>query len=147
MSRPANRLTREEAARVLPNLRRLKRRGNKLHAELTVVDGIKFPSKKEADRYEELKLLKAAGEVKWFIRQPRFDLPGGTVAVFDFLIVWQDQPTTVFTPGRSLRINIGTLGLRPGNVSVEDVKGKDTAAGIRNRKQVEAIHGVKVELR
>jgi len=131
MSRPANQLTREEAARLLPNLRRLKRRGNKLHAELTVVDGIKFPSKKEADRYEELKLLKAAGEVKWFIRQPRFDLPGGVVAVFDFLIV----------TGSPVKDSDKEW------VTVEDVKGRDTPSGIRNRKQVEAIHGVKVELR
>jgi len=140
MSRPANRLTREEAARLLPNLRRLRKRGNKFHAEVTVVDGIKFPSKKEAARYVELKALKAAGEVKWFIRQPRFDLPGGVVAVFDFLIIWRCNPVPTFPLPFA---ETGGLCL----VTVEDVKGRDMPSGIRNRKQVLAVHGVEVELK
>lgn len=37
--------------------------GHKYHAEKTEVDGIKFDSKKEAQRYKELKLLERAGEI------------------------------------------------------------------------------------
>lgn len=40
----------------------------------TVVDGITFDSKKEADYYCQLKLLKQAGEIKDFGLQPRYEL-------------------------------------------------------------------------
>ncbi len=38
----------------------------------TVVDGIKFDSKAEAERYKELKLLEKAGLIKNLILQPEF---------------------------------------------------------------------------
>lgn len=44
--------------------------GNKI----TEVDGIKFRSKKEANRYGELKWLERGGEIKDFRIQPRFEL-------------------------------------------------------------------------
>jgi hypothetical protein len=79
----------------------------------TKVDGITFDSKAEANRYIELKSLQAAGQVRWFIRQPRFLLQEGFEKdgrtfspieyVADFLICWAD-----------------------GSITVEDVKGMRT---------------------
>ena len=43
----------------------------------TWIDGICFHSRKEADRYSELKLLLKAGEIKGFCRQPEFVLVEG----------------------------------------------------------------------
>lgn len=43
----------------------------------TEVDGISFDSRKEADYYCQLKLLKKAGEIKDFGLQPRFVLQEG----------------------------------------------------------------------
>jgi len=40
----------------------------------TIVDGIKFDSKREASRYSELKLLERAGEITDLILQPKFEL-------------------------------------------------------------------------
>ena len=37
---------------------------NKYHAERTIVDGIVFASRKEAVRYQELRLLEQAGEIR-----------------------------------------------------------------------------------
>lgn len=68
-----------------------------------VVDGKRFDSKLEANRYEQLKLLQLAGEVKWFIRQPRFELAGGITYIADYLVHWDNL-----------------------NVTVEDVKGMET---------------------
>ena len=62
-------------------------------------DGHKFASKKEGKRYDELKLLKEAGEVVWFMLQPPFYFPSGKY-VADFMVFWSD-----------------------GNCTVEDVKG------------------------
>lgn len=45
---------------------------SKYNAVKTLVDGIKFDSRKEAKRYQELKLLERAGAIKELELQPRF---------------------------------------------------------------------------
>lgn len=45
---------------------------SKYNSIKTKVDGIKFDSKKEAERYQELKLLERAGIIKELELQPRF---------------------------------------------------------------------------
>ena len=67
----------------------------------TSVDGLKFDSKKEAKRYQELKLLQRAGEIERFDHQVEFILrPGFTdnegkrirprVYVADFVLYLKD---------------------------------------------------------
>jgi hypothetical protein len=46
----------------------------KYHSKKTIVDGIKFDSKKEATRYQELKLLEKAGKIKELKLQPEYEL-------------------------------------------------------------------------
>lgn len=46
----------------------------KYHNVPTVVDGIRFDSKKEAHRWSELKLLQRAGQISDLRRQVRHDL-------------------------------------------------------------------------
>ena len=50
---------------------RQKRSGNKYRNEPVVIDGVRFPSKKEARRWGELKLLERAGEIRNLQRQVR----------------------------------------------------------------------------
>lgn len=45
---------------------------SKYRAKKTIIDGIKFDSKREADRYCELKLLEKANEIRSLELQPRF---------------------------------------------------------------------------
>lgn len=47
---------------------------NKYHAKKTIVDGITFDSAREAKRYQELKLLERAGEIRDLQRQVRYEL-------------------------------------------------------------------------
>ena len=89
----------------------------------TETDGKRFDSKLEARRYQALTLLWKAGEVKWFLRQVPFDLPGGRKYRADFLIVWSDN-----------------------RITVEDTKGIDTAMSKLKRDQVRDLYGVDVEL-
>jgi len=49
-------------------------RASKFGAKPTYVDGIRFASKKEARRYEALKLLERAGVIRDLERQPRFPI-------------------------------------------------------------------------
>lgn len=70
----------------------------------TVVDGITFDSQLEANRYCELKILKQAGEIWGFGRQPSFIImDGGTRYRPDFIVCGQD-----------------------GDIWVEDAKGHET---------------------
>ena len=91
----------------------------------TVINGLRFSSKAEAARYSELKLLQAANQVRWFIRQPRFDLGNDITYVADFLVVWNADETT-FSDTR---------------VTVEDVKGVETDVFKIKRKLFEAQYG------
>lgn len=49
-------------------------RKTKYRAKKVVVDGIKFDSKKEAKRWQELQILQTMGKIKGLRRQVKFDL-------------------------------------------------------------------------
>ncbi|KAF1366765.1 DUF1064 domain-containing protein [Yokenella regensburgei] len=87
----------------------------------TVIDDITFDSKKEADYYCELKLLKKAGRVRTFLMQVPFHLPGGVVYKADFMVFYDD-----------------------GLVDVVDTKGVRTQVYILKKKQVEALYPVTI---
>lgn len=82
-----------------------KKKPHKYGAEPTTVDGIKFPSMKEANYYCELKLLKRAGEIKDFDRQvkfvlqPAYDRKGEHIREIayyaDFVITYKDDSQKV----------------------------------------------------
>ena len=100
-----------------------KNKPNKYNAKKTIVDGIKFPSKKEAEYYSFLKTSKENGIVKLFLRQTPFHLPGNVKYLLDFLVFYND--------GRILFI---------------DVKGKDTPISNLKRKQVTDLYGIEINL-
>lgn len=99
------------------------RHRHKFKAIKTEYDGIKFPSKKEANYYLKLKLLVKAGQVLFFLRQVPFHLPGGVKYVVDFQEFWAD-----------------------GSVRFVDVKGHQTPEFIAKKKMVEALYPVKIEI-
>lgn len=84
----------------------MKKRKNKYNAKKTVVDGITFDSKDEADFYLHLKELKRKGKIKEFELQPQFELlpkftnpKGKTILPInykaDFLVRHNDNSTEV----------------------------------------------------
>lgn len=94
---------------------------HKFKARRTNVDGIKFSSKKEANRYNILKLLQKSGDILFFLRQVPFHLPGGVKYICDFLIFWTN-----------------------GDVTIEDVKGFKTEIYKAKKKMVEALYPVEI---
>jgi hypothetical protein len=111
-------------------------RANKYHAQVCLVDGLRFDSRKEARRYERLKLLAAAGEISALELQPEFAI---TV-----LELWRDDGALV-SCGR-FRADFRYVETRSGEVVIEDTKSgptKTTAYRLRKRL-VEAIHGVTI---
>jgi len=113
-------LDRLETYRVHPKRERM---GNRV----TCVDGLKFRSKLEADRYSELKLLRAAGEVKWFLRQVPFDVAPGVIYRADFLVVWN-------------------LGGTVEKITVEDTKGFLTDTARVKLAVVAQRYGISVQI-
>ena len=96
---------------------------SKYGAKATVVDGIRFDSKKEAMYYSQLKLRVSAGEVLMFLRQVPFHLPGGVRYVVDFQEFHAD-----------------------GLIHFVDVKGMQTADFKMKKKMVEDLYPVEIEL-
>ena len=90
---------------------------HKYNAKPTVVDGIRFDSKKEAEYYTGLKARQRAGQVVGWFRQVPIHLPGGTILRIDFLEFWTD-----------------------GTVHVVDVKGMETKLFKTKKREVEAAY-------
>lgn len=92
----------------------------------TVVDGITFDSKKEAQRYQTLKLFEKAGMITDLKCQVAFEL-----------IPKQDGE-------RAVKYIADFVYKELGKVVVEDVKGKRTQVYILKRKLMLERHGIKI---
>lgn len=99
------------------------KRANKYGAVATVVDGIRFDSKREAAYYTQLKLRVQLGEVRYFLRQVPIHLPGGTRLVVDFLEVHAD-----------------------GSLHYVDAKGRQTKEFKIKRREIQHHYPITVEL-
>lgn len=100
---------------------------NKYGAQPTTVDGIRFASKREANRYAELKLLARIGDVADLKCHPRFPLVvnGQKVCVYEADFSYLD---------------------RTGAFVVEDVKSRPTMTPQYRlkKKLLQALHGITV---
>lgn len=94
---------------------------SKYHAIRVEIDNIHFSSKKEGRRYQELKALQYAKEVKFFLRQTPFHLPGKTKYVLDFMVFWEN-----------------------GNITFEDTKGFRTQVYKIKKRMVEELYPIKI---
>ncbi len=102
---------------------------NKYHAQPTIIDNIRFASKKEALRYQELLLLQRAGAISHLELQVKFPivLDGKRICTYIADFVYTDA-----------------AGLR----HVEDVKSDITRKNALYRlkcKLVEACHHIAIE--
>lgn len=105
----------------------------KYHNQPVVVNGIKFDSRREARRYQELQLLLRAGEISQLEMQKKYTLipaqkkpSGGT-----------ERPVT-YTADFVYRD-------KTGREIVEDSKGMKTQQYIIRRKLMLYIHGIEVK--
>jgi hypothetical protein len=97
-------------------------------ARVTIVDGIRFASKLEADRYRELKLLQLAGDVLYTLRQVPFVAATGKVYRLDFMIIWNRS------------------GAPEEVVTYEDTKGRLTEVSALKIAAVQDRYGIKIKL-
>jgi hypothetical protein len=96
----------------------------KYGAKPTTIDGIRFASKREAERYCQLKLELKCGSVKNLILQPKFVIYIDSIKICTVILDFQYQH---------------------GDLMVyEDVKGFDTPISKLKRRMVEAAYKIKV---
>ena len=118
---------------------------NKYHNIPTVVDGIRFSSKKEARRYQELKLLEKAGVISNLELQPRFEFE-----INDKLLKYSSgRKVTYFADFRyteliTLHSDFG--GAYSHQDIIEDVKGIQTPVFKLKAALMLAVHGIKVRI-
>lgn len=100
-----------------------RRKGNKYNASKVTIDGQTFASRKEADRYYQLKLLEKSGAIKDLTTQVKF-----------VLIPAQREPETTgkrggVKPGKIIERELSYIAdfcytdVETGRMIVEDVKG------------------------
>lgn len=100
---------------------------NKYHNRKTSVDGIRFDSKKEANRYIELKLLERAGVIKDLRRQ------------VPYVIINKSRY------GRAIKYVADFVYLENGQLVVEDVKGVRTPVYKLKKRLMAERFGIEVK--
>lgn len=120
----------------------VKRCRSKYHAAKVIADGMCFDSRKEARRWQELKLLEQAGEISGLHRQISF-----------LLIPEHREPNRVGKRGGKLRGKILERAVRyvadftyieNGKLIVEDSKGVKTKEYIIKRKLMLDRYGIRI---
>lgn len=114
-----------------------KRKSHKYKAEPTTVDGIRFDSKFESERYAELKTLAAAGAITDLVLQPSFDLIVDDVVVARMVLDFSYRTPHRGEPQWSDRFH-------PLPLVVEDVKGVRTRIYRLKKKMFEAQYGIQI---
>ena len=106
---------------------------SKYKSKKTTVDGFKFDSKKEANRYQELKALQREGRITGLCMQVPFVL----------------QDAYIRVDGKRIRaikyIADFVYKDADGNIHVEDVKGMRTAVYNLKKKIFEKRYKIKIE--
>ena len=98
----------------------------KYRAKPTTVDGYRFASKKEANRYQQLLWMHEANEIEDLQLQPRFDIEVNGVKVCKYYADFKYRDK------------------RTGDYVIEDVKGVRTAVYKLKKKLVQAVHGIDI---
>lgn len=106
---------------------------SKYNSKKTVVDGQKFDSRKEANRYQELLLLERVGAIKDLSRQVKF-----------VLIPSQRDEATGKVIERECSYRADFKYTEDGKTVVEDVKGFRTREYILKRKLLLFRYGIKI---
>ncbi len=99
---------------------------NKYRACRTIVDGIRFASKREARRYLDLKYLQLAGAISGLELQPAFKC------------VVKDVKICVY------RADFAYVDKATGELVIEDVKGVKTAVYKLKKRLVKALFGYEI---
>lgn len=123
------------------------RRGkNKYHNKTTIIDGISFPSRKEARRYQELLLLQRAGVIRNLQMQVKYVL---IPAQYEEYARYGKKGQRLLDGKRLLEKECSYIAdfvyEENEKTIVEDTKGVKTKDYIIKRKLMLYIHGIRIK--
>jgi hypothetical protein len=118
--------------------RRWSRRRPKFNAASTVVDGIRFDSRREAMRWLDLKLLERANQLQGLTRQVRLPIEIGGQPVRIRSAGYPNGRRVVYVADFQYFVGAERV--------IEDVKGMDTPVSRLKRALVEAIYNVTIRV-
>lgn len=102
---------------------------SKFHNVICEAEGIKFHSKKEARVFRELQARQHMKDIKFFLMQVPFLLPG------------------VAENGKRTRHYLDFMAVRSdGQIEYIEVKGRDLPMGKLKRRQTEELYGIKIQV-
>lgn len=104
----------------------MKRSRHKYRAKAEIVDGIRFPSKKQANRYRELKLMEKAGEILELQLEPSWSFVLNSVKICTY------------------RADFKYFKAPWGETVIEDVKGYKTPIYRLKKKMMKAFYGIDI---
>lgn len=119
-------------------------RKNKYNARKVKVDGIVFDSRKEADRWRELKLLERAGKITELQRQVKF-----TLIPTQRKFCGEIDKNGRFKKGKVIERKCSYYAdfvyMQNGKQIVEDAKGKRTDEYVIKRKLMLFLEGIRIQ--
>lgn len=127
-----------------------KKEPNKYHAEKVEVDGEKFDSRKEARRWQDLRLLEKAGEISDLRRQVKYTLIPAQREEPTFTKTGKPKLGAVIEREVAYVADFQYLDNRTGETVVEDVKGYRDPGGaaykvfVLKRKLMLWVHKIRV---
>lgn len=124
-----------------------RRNGTKYNAHKTEIDGIEFPSKHEANRYCELKLLERAGEISDLRLQVDFELiPNQYITEKRYGKNGKELKDKQILLERKVVYRADFVYTdKDGSQVVEDTKGFKTKEYLLKRKLMLWVHGIKIK--
>ena len=124
----------KEAEAFLRELGMLDSKPPKYRNEKVVLDGIKFDSRREADRYAHLKFLKRLGEIEKLELQKKFVL----------VPAQRNKAGKVTERAITYRADFYYFDKRQGKWVVEDAKGVKTDVYKMKKKLMLSVHGLEI---
>lgn len=122
---------------------------SKYGAKKTECDGYVFDSKRESERYSELKIREAAGEIFGLELQPRFEcvVNGKKICTYiaDFRYKEYNPPENIKYIQDDGSVEEKVVDFTGFKTIVEDVKGMKTPAYKLKKKLVEALHNIEIK--
>lgn len=123
---------------------------SKYHAKKIEADGMVFASRKEYNRWQELKLLERAGRIKNLQTQVRFELiPAQYTEVTEYTPKTHKPKTVQKLIEKKLSYVADFVYDRDGQMVVEDVKGYRESGAyslyVIKRKLMLYIHGIRIQ--
>lgn len=123
-------------------------RWTKYGSKKTEIDGVTFDSKKEAKRYQELRILEKAGEITNLRRQVKFELIPDQREFNGREIYTKGPKKGCFKPGKLLERKVEYAAdfvyTQDGQQVVEDTKGFRTKDYIIKRKLMLYRYGIRI---